>query len=112
MQMDNHQLQALRKLLFLDVSEAAKEIGEVTSRTWQRWEDGSRKVPQDVADQMSDWCQMYSDTLNDKRENKKSITYYKTFEDFESATGKNNVVVWRITQAIYSTLLLERLEDN
>ena len=110
--MTNYELQALRKLLFLDVAEAAKEIGEVTTRTWQRWEDGSRKVPQDIAGQMNDWCQLYSDMLDDKRLNNNDITYHKTLDDFETATGKRNVVVWRLTQAIYSTLLLERLRAN
>lgn len=110
--MTNYELQALRKLLFLDVAEAAKEVGEVTTRTWQRWEDGSRKVPQDIADQMNDWCQLYSDMLDDKRINNKDITYYKTLDDYEVATGKRNVVVWRLTQAIYSILLLERLRTN
>lgn len=107
--MDNYQLQALRKLLFLDVAEAAALIGEVTPRAWQRWEQGSRKVPQDVADSMNDWCMLYSQTLNEHRKNKP--IYYKSLDEFEQATGKRNVVTWRITQAVYSQLLLKQLEN-
>lgn len=44
--------------------------------------------------------------------NNKDITYYKTLDAYEAATGKRNVVVWRLTQAIYSILLLERLRTN
>lgn len=110
--MNNFELQALRKLLFLDVAEAAKWIGDVTPRTWQRWEDGTRNLPADVADQMNDWCQLYSDTLEEKRHNNRAVVYYRSLDEFEVATGKRNVVVWRITQAIYSTLLLERLNTE
>jgi len=43
-------LQALRRLLFFSVPEAAALIGGVTERSWRLWEDGGRPVPEDVAD--------------------------------------------------------------
>lgn len=49
-------LQALRRLLFFSVPEAARWIAAgadrpdgVTERTWRTWESGLRPVPEDVA---------------------------------------------------------------
>lgn len=56
-------LQALRRLLFFSVPEAARWIpasaqrpGGVTERSWRLWEDGSRKIPADVIARMSGLC--------------------------------------------------------
>ena len=43
-------LQALRRLLFFSVDEAAAMIGGVSPRSWQFWERGDRTIPQDVID--------------------------------------------------------------
>lgn len=37
-------LKKLRKSLGLSLAEASRQV-EVTPRTWARWEDGSRKIP-------------------------------------------------------------------
>lgn len=41
-------LQALRRLLFFSVDEAAAMIGGVSPRSWQFWERGDRTIPDDV----------------------------------------------------------------
>jgi hypothetical protein len=41
-------LQALRRLLFFSVEEAALLIGNVSPRSWQYWERGERNIPDDV----------------------------------------------------------------
>lgn len=41
-------LQALRRLLFFSVEEAALLIGDVSPRSWQYWERGERNIPADV----------------------------------------------------------------
>lgn len=41
-------LQALRRLLFFSVEEAALLIGGVSPRSWQYWERGERSIPSDV----------------------------------------------------------------
>lgn len=46
-------LQALRRLLFFSAPEAAEHIGGVTERSWRKWEDGDRAIPQDVIDRIS-----------------------------------------------------------
>lgn len=51
-------LQALRRLLFFSVPEAAEHIGGVTERSWRKWEDGDRAIPEDVIERitaMLDW---------------------------------------------------------
>ena len=47
--MTKKELKALRQLLCLECSEAAKHIGNVATRTWQYWESGRAPVPDDVA---------------------------------------------------------------
>ena len=51
--MTNIELKALRRLFFLDVSEAARFIGDCHVRTWQRWEQGTIKIPEDVIKMMN-----------------------------------------------------------
>lgn len=46
--MTNIELKALRRLFFLDVADAAQFIGNCHVRTWQRWEQGTRAIPDDV----------------------------------------------------------------
>ena len=43
-------LQALRRLLFFSIEEAATMIGNVSPRSWQYWERGERPVPDDVVE--------------------------------------------------------------
>ena len=49
-------LQALRRLLFFSVDEAAAMIGGVSPRSWQFWERGDRTIPQDVIDTLQHLC--------------------------------------------------------
>lgn len=116
--MNCYELQALRKLLMLDVSEAAEHIGKVSNRTWQYWESGRSPVPDDVAEEMLFWNSWRDDHLEIRIEQCKkdldseeliNLNYYKTLDDFEARTGKRNVVTWRITQSIAAQLYSERL---
>jgi hypothetical protein len=52
--MNQYEIQAVRKLLFFSVEEAATLVANVQPRTWQRWEDGTRNVPEDVAHKLCD----------------------------------------------------------
>jgi DNA-binding transcriptional regulator YiaG len=42
--MKAQELRALRKSLGLSVSVSARQV-EVAARTWLRWEDGTRRIP-------------------------------------------------------------------
>jgi len=50
--MRNIELEALRRLLFFSVPEAAECIGDCRERSWRKWESGDRGVPDDVADRI------------------------------------------------------------
>lgn len=116
--MNCYELQALRKLFMLDVSEAAELVGKVSARTWQYWEAGRSPVPADVAEEMLFWNSWRDDLLELRIEqcgkepaNAEliSLNYYKTLDDFEERTGKRNVVTWRLSQSIAAQLYSERL---
>lgn len=47
--MNGTELQALRRLLFFQVPEAAAMISGTSERAWKHWEAGARPVPEDVA---------------------------------------------------------------
>lgn len=47
-------LQALRRLLFYSIPEAAEHIGQRSERAWRMWERGELPVPDDVAQRMRD----------------------------------------------------------
>lgn len=49
-------LQALRRLLFFSVEEAALLIGDVSPRSWQYWERGERNIPADVTATVERLC--------------------------------------------------------
>ncbi|WP_308814859.1 Aca2/YdiL-like domain-containing protein [Serratia marcescens] len=104
--MNNKELKALRQILALECSEAAEHIGEVTTRTWQRWEDGSRAIPGDVAEKIADFAKL-RDSLVERRfkEFKDkgdfiTLSFYMTVDEFEEVTGKRNVVMWKITNSV------------
>ena len=86
--MTNKELQALRKLLMLDVSEAAKEIGGLKgSRSWQYWEANRSPVPNDVANKMIalaekriSMIETVDDLSEENQADELEIAYYMTFE--------------------------------
>lgn len=58
-------LQALRRLLFFNVPEAAAMISGTSERAWKHWEAGARPVPDDVAlalRALADWREDAIDT--------------------------------------------------
>lgn len=56
MKMTPATLQALRRLLFFSVEEAALLIGNVSPRSWQYWERGERSIPADVMATVEQLC--------------------------------------------------------
>jgi len=69
--MNNLELQALRRLLFFSVPEAAllvaasdERIDGVQERTWRRWEDGTLIVPANIAERMLALCSWRDQALD------------------------------------------------
>jgi hypothetical protein len=104
--MTNKELKALRQILALECSEAAEHIGNVSTRTWQYWESGRSPIPDDVANKISDFSAI-RDALVEQRYTEFQqagdiieLDFHMTVDDFEQATGKRNVVMWKITNSV------------
>lgn len=112
----NSELQAMRKLLMLDVVEAAELIGNVSARSWQRWEDGTRTVPSDIDMEIYALIQMRNDKVGELTEKQIKLEakgktlkmkYYHMFDDYIADFKKANKIDWRIHQAAVSFVFSE-----
>lgn len=101
--LNNHELQAMRKLLMLDVSEAAQWIGKVSNRTWQYWEAGRNKVPDDVDMEMYALIQQRNELIEELGD-QNTLPYYHAFEDYQAAYPDHNPMQWRLHQSAVSFL--------
>lgn len=107
--MESFELKMLRKLFFLEVTEAAKFIGEVETRTWQRWEDGSRSVPVDVEQQMQMLALTRIDLLSVEFDPRNAAyVYFENIEQHSKALGAHSVIKWRLAQSIAAQLTMEK----
>ncbi len=106
--MNNKELQALRKLFFLSVAEAAEHIGGVSARSWQFWESGKYSIPEDVADRMLKLAQRRlnmietcEDLINENHE-VEEITqqYYSSLESFAARYPAATMIDWRLAQSV------------
>ncbi|MBG5926127.1 DUF1870 family protein [Providencia rettgeri] len=107
--MNNFELKQLRQLLFLSQTEAAKYIGDVEPRSWQRWEKGTSPIPTDVISQV----QMLSLTRQDLLDSLPDFDHYNykyfdTIEEYAAESGVKNVVRWRISQSVAAQLFSEK----
>ncbi|MGV6475553.1 DUF1870 family protein [Azotobacter beijerinckii] len=106
--MNNSELQAIRKLLMLDVREAAEEIGKVSVRSWQYWEAGRSKVPVDIDVEMNlllevrlERMGVIDDQLAALPEGEKlRLPYYLSFEQYLKANPGAKKTLWRMDQGI------------
>ena len=110
--LNNFEMQAVRRLLCLDVSEAAECIGKVSSRTWQYWESGRSPVPGDVDNEMyalvSMRNQIIASILDEMGDGDPgSIRWYHTFSAFSEDFPQANHVLWRLHQSICAYLFAE-----
>lgn len=110
--MNNIELQALRRLLFFSVPEAAllvaasdERIDGVQERTWRRWEDGTLLVPENIAARMLSLCAWrdqalaemegaISDAQADHAELDLVMVWYETLDDWATLDGREPVL-WR-----------------
>lgn len=120
--MNNLQLKATRQGLGLEVAEAA-ELAGVQKRSFNYWEQGERFVPSDVDLLFFNMASHYNLVLDkllsdveaatirptDEDVNptvKPILPFFRTFEDFQSATECPHVAYWRIYQSVISHLVL------
>lgn len=131
--MNNLRLKAIRHGLGLEVSEAAELVG-VQKRAFNYWEQGLRSVPDDVVLTFGMMTVHYAlvlekmvndvtriTTKNSIDETKPSrcsptLPFYRSFDDFKTATGCEIKAYWRTYQSVISQLILlghiTKLDDN
>lgn len=109
--MNNKELQALRKMLMLEASEAAELVGQVSTRTWQYWEAGRSPVPADVENAMSALMEHRAQLIDEIEERVKGkpaeewadlleLPFYQRFEDFEADNPGKTRLDWRVEQSV------------
>ena len=110
--MNGKELQSLRKLLMLDVAEAADLIGNVSARSWQHWEAGEKPVPVDVEDALDDLRDIrieligqIDDRLVDGE--KLELPYYISFAEFEQHNPGKTKLDWRLSQSVAALYFTE-----
>ena len=107
--MTHTELRQLRKLLFIDVTEAARLIGECEPRTWQRWEKGDRSVPLDVVQTINMLSLTRLERLQlESDDNDPSCRYFETFEEYKACGGGGNELMWRLAQSVAAHILHEQ----
>lgn len=112
--MNNLELQAARKLLMLDVSEAAEEIGNVSPRSWQYWETGQRSIPEDVTNEMyallsirTEQINKLDETLSKTTNNQLQLKYCLSFEQYQNDYPDAKKMQWRIQQSVAALYFTE-----
>ena len=117
--MNNKELQALRKLFFLSVAEAAEHIGGVSARSWQFWESGRYSIPADVAERMLQLAQRRlkiietcEDLINEHPEASDFTQKYDmSLESFAARHKGATLIDWRIAQSVAAYFYGEALCD-
>lgn len=99
-------LQALRRLLFFSVDEAASMIGGVSPRSWQFWERGERHIPTDVIDRLESLCAWRANAIDASTKQIESecaehgapegiaLVWYQTLDDWLTLAGRDPLM-WR-----------------
>lgn len=115
--MNRLSLIACRRILFLEVEEAATHIAGVSQRTWRYYESGRTQIPAALVVKMEALMRQHAhlkermtkdaDEHRLKGEGRQVIPYYLTFEDYQQETGLDDVIGFRLDQSVKASLYLE-----
>ena len=102
---NSNELQAVRRLLCLDVSDAAQHIGKVSNRTWQYWEAGRSNVPEDVNNKMYELVSQRTEIIEAVLKEIEygdigTLKWYHTLDAFQADFINANDVLWRLHQSV------------
>lgn len=101
------ELQAIRKYLFLDVSEAAECIGRVSNRAWQHWESGQRTIPEDVKIAMCKLLQERELLIEKlKAADDRECKWCRKFEEYLADNPDADKSDWRLYQSALAHLFV------
>lgn len=108
--MNHYELQAMRKLLMLDVKEAVEHIGACSTRAWQNWEIGRNTVPADVDEEIYRLIgnrKLIIDNTISLENEIGALKFYKTLTSFISDYPKSEIISWRLHQSVTAYLFAE-----
>lgn len=108
---------ACRKMLFLEVEEAASHIAGVTQRTWRYYESGRSPIPQGLVDKMTGLLECRAllkermtaeaDAHRQKGEGRQVVPFYLSFDEYQKETGLDDLIGYRLDQSVKASLYLE-----
>ena len=112
--MKSFELEALRRLLFFSPPEAATMVSDTSEQAWRRWESGSRKVPEDVEQRITDlfeWRQAAIDATVKQisaaqPEATIALIWYESLDDWATLSGREPVL-WRPQQSVCAAVFAE-----
>ena len=114
--MNNKEIQAIRKLLMLEVKEAADFVGGVSARTWQYWESGKYNVPEDVAELLLglvekrlQMIETSEDVISEQGADQVDVAYYLKYDEYLLDHKNACVVDWRLAQSVAAYLVGENI---
>jgi hypothetical protein len=112
--MNNKELQAARKILFLEVAEAAEHIGGVPARSWRRWEDGTHRVPSDVENKIQELAEKRLNMIDsidalieEQQSDELDIAFYASHDEYKADNPGATVLDWRLSQSVAAYYFLE-----
>lgn len=110
------ELQAVRRLLFVEASLASRLIaGHTDPRTWQRYESGHANIPSAIDMAMYELLQK-RDALVGEFEakimrladgEKLTLNYYHVLDDYLADHSDSNELYWRLHQSAVSRVFAE-----
>jgi|GEM_PF-740345 hypothetical protein len=109
-ELNRFELQAMRKILMLDVSEAAKYIGNVSNRTWQYWESGKNPIPADIDEEVYAMISQRNEIIDGiitHKEDEQPTRWYHAYSDFQNDYKNRTKVWWKLHQSVVAFLFSE-----
>ena len=112
--MKSFELEAARRLLFFSPPEAAAMVSNTSEQAWRRWESGSRKVPDDVAQRMTELIEWRQAAINATvkqisaapKEASIALVWYDSLDDWATLPGREPTL-WRPQQSVCAAVLAE-----
>ncbi len=112
--MKSFELEAARRLLFFSPPEAASMVSDTSEQAWRRWESGSRKVPDDVAQRMTELIEWRQAAINATvkqisaapKEASIALVWYDSLDDWATLPGREPTL-WRPQQSVCAAVLAE-----
>lgn len=107
-QFSGKQLQAIRKILLMSITDAAAMMGRVSSQTWSRWEAGAVPVPADIGDRMAFFFELREKMVENLRESheggQSEFPYYASYEEWMEQRKVDSKLAWLLWQSAVGRL--------